>query len=168
MEIYYVAICLVILVFAALGNMNPHILDPGTYMSGGGWYTTDGCYMSGESSKGHSKGCSMGHSKGHSKGRSMTGGSLNMPEGKDVTLYYAPWCGHCKNLMPEWDKVEQSLLGDSTVKVNKINCDENPKLAQREGVKGYPTIVLRNRGQKIVYDGKRTANAILSFIHQTE
>ena len=125
MEIYYVAICLVILVFAALGNMNPQMLTPSYY---------------------------------------MTGGSLNMPVGKDVTLYYAPWCGHCKSLMPEWIKVEKALKTHPHVRVNTINSEENPHLAKREGIKGFPTIILQTRGEKKQYTGDRTAKDILSFV----
>jgi protein disulfide-isomerase-like protein len=94
----------------------------------------------------------------------MTGGSLNMPVGKDVTLYYAPWCGHCKNLMPEWVKVEHALKAHPHVRVNKINSEENPHLAHREGVKGYPTIILQTEGKKTQYKGDRTANDIISFV----
>lgn len=125
MQIYYVATCLIILVFAAVGTMNPHILVPGTY---------------------------------------MRGGSLNMPVGKDVTLYYAPWCGYCKEIMPEWQKVETAMRNDPSTRLTAVNCEENPHLAQREGVKGYPTIILETRGEKKRYSGNRKANDILSFI----
>ena len=125
MEIYFIAICLVILVFAALGNMNPHILP----------------------------------ARHH-----MTGGSLNMPVGKDVTLYYAPWCGHCKDLMPEWVKVEHTLKTHPNVRVNTINSEENPHLVKQEGIKGFPTIILQTRGVKRQYKGYRTAKDILSFV----
>jgi protein disulfide-isomerase-like protein len=83
---------------------------------------------------------------------------------KDLTLYYAPWCGHCKRLMPEWEQVETILAADPAVKVNKINSDEFPHLAKREGITGFPTIVFANAQGKQTYKGDRTAQAIIDFV----
>ena len=89
---------------------------------------------------------------------------------KDIWLleFYAPWCGHCKSLEPEWKQAASNLKG--TVKVAKIDATENQQLAQRFGVNGYPTIKVFNYGvdqkkdsKAIPYNGERTASAITSF-----
>ena len=86
---------------------------------------------------------------------------------KDMWLieFYAPWCGHCKNLEPEWNKSAAELKGK--VKVAKVDATANQKLASRYGVNGYPTIKIFPPGLKkdsLVepYEGGRTAEAIVS------
>lgn len=51
---------------------------------------------------------------------------------------YAPWCGHCKKLQPEWDAAARKTKG--MVMFGKVNCDEEQSLCQSFGVRGYPTI----------------------------
>lgn len=83
---------------------------------------------------------------------------------KLLVLYYAPWCGHCKRLMPEWEKVEKAHQGDAKVKVTKVNCDKEPEKAKKEGVQAFPTIILYKNGEKQVYQESRTAQAIEAFL----
>lgn len=83
---------------------------------------------------------------------------------KVVVLYYAPWCGHCKSLMPEWKKIEDAHKNDPKVSVKKVNCDEEPDKAKKEGVTGFPTIILYKGGVKKIFHDKRTASAIETFI----
>lgn len=59
--------------------------------------------------------------------------------------FYAPWCGHCKNLTPEWAKLATNMKSQN-VKVGKIDSTVHGKLAQRFGVSGYPTIKLMPAG----------------------
>ena len=81
--------------------------------------------------------------------------------GKTLVLYFTPWCGHCKALKPEWEKLEQT--GIKGVTIRKVNADENKDEARDAGVEGYPTIILYNNGEKKVYSGARTADAIAKW-----
>lgn len=55
--------------------------------------------------------------------------------------FYAPWCGHCKNLEPIWNQVAQSLV-DTDIRVGKIDCTRFTSVAQEFSVSGFPTILL--------------------------
>ena len=75
-------------------------------------------------------------------------------------MYYAPWCGHCKTAKPEWIKLEQALNGKvingTEIAISKIDCDENPQVAQKEGIDGFPTFKFEMNGKYYDYNGGRT------------
>lgn len=54
--------------------------------------------------------------------------------------FYAPWCGHCRNLMPTMKKVAKRL--DGLVQVVTVNCDldSNKPLCAEYGIEGFPTL----------------------------
>ena len=61
-------------------------------------------------------------------------------DGKGVWIveFYAPWCGHCKNLAPEYKKAGKALEG--IVGVGAVDCDVHKSLCGQYGVRGFPTI----------------------------
>lgn len=53
--------------------------------------------------------------------------------------FYAPWCGHCQQLQPEWQEAAKQLAHDE-VHLAKVDCTKEQAICDRFDVKAYPTI----------------------------
>eukprot|EP00004_Rigifila_ramosa_P018874 TRINITY_DN4740_c0_g1_i1.p1 TRINITY_DN4740_c0_g1~~TRINITY_DN4740_c0_g1_i1.p1 ORF type:complete len:361 (+),score=90.14 TRINITY_DN4740_c0_g1_i1:152-1084(+) len=78
--------------------------------------------------------------------------------------FYAPWCGHCKALAPEWEQAANQLK-PTGIKVAKVDATVEQSLASKYGIKGYPTIKLfgENKKSPTDYQGERKAGPIASY-----
>ncbi|XP_047490623.1 protein disulfide-isomerase A6 homolog [Penaeus chinensis] len=75
--------------------------------------------------------------------------------------FFAPWCGHCKNLAPHWQKAATELKGK--IKMGALDATVHTVMASRYGVQGYPTIKYFHKGDVGDYDGGRTASDIVAW-----
>ena len=60
--------------------------------------------------------------------------------GPVLVEFYAPWCGHCKSLAPEYTKAAKALKGIMTVAA--VDLDKYKTVGGPYGIKGFPTIKL--------------------------
>ena len=60
--------------------------------------------------------------------------------------FWAPWCGPCRIVSPAVEEVAESM-GDS-IKVCKVNVDENPVSAQNYGIRAIPTLIVFKDGRE--------------------
>lgn len=79
--------------------------------------------------------------------------------------FYAPWCGHCKRLAPEYETAADTLVG-TDIAMMKVDCTEHKDLCSKYGVRGFPTLkVFRNDGSEPTdYSAARTADAMVNFM----
>merc|ERR1712079_298520 len=78
--------------------------------------------------------------------------------------FYAPWCGHCKQLAPIWDKLGEKFKDSEDIVIAKMDSTAN----ELEDIKiqGFPTIKLFKKGDnKVVdYNGERTLEGFAKFL----
>lgn len=77
--------------------------------------------------------------------------------------FYAPWCGHCKKLEPEYEKAA-SALKLRGVPLGKVDATEEKDLASKYNVKGFPTMIWFEEGKDHTYDGGRTTDTIVEWV----
>ena len=94
---------------------------------------------------------------------------------KDVLLeVYAPWCGHCRSLAPEYQQVAEHFGSDDGITIASMDGTQYPPPDDIAGdIQGYPTILFfpavtngKKEGSLLNYDGERTSNEIISYVQQ--
>jgi len=102
--------------------------------------------------------------------RILTEENFEKEVGKDrgaLVEFYAPWCGHCKKLAPEYEKLGASFKKAKSILIGKVDCDEHKSVCTKYGVSGYPTIKWFPKGslEPQKYEGARTAEALAEFVN---
>ncbi|CAJ2654413.1 protein disulfide isomerase-like 1-4-like [Trifolium pratense] len=77
--------------------------------------------------------------------------------------FYAPWCGHCQALAPEYAAAATELKNEGVV-LAKVDASQENELAHEYDVQGFPTVYFFIDGVHKPYNGQRTKDAIVTWI----
>jgi thioredoxin 2 len=79
--------------------------------------------------------------------------------------YWAPWCGPCRMMAPEFAKAAQALA--PKVRLMKLNTEDHPEISSRAGIRGIPALILYRGGREVArLAGARPAADIIAFARQ--
>lgn len=81
---------------------------------------------------------------------------------KAFVAFKAPWCGHCKKLKPEWDKLSENV----EVLIGEVDCTVEKDLCAKHGVQGYPTIKYSTGFGWKKYEQGRDYDTLEKFVEQ--
>ncbi|KAK5658524.1 hypothetical protein OQA88_1916 [Cercophora sp. LCS_1] len=83
--------------------------------------------------------------------------------------FFAPWCGHCKNLAPVYEELASNFeYAKDKVQIAKVDADAEKSLGKRFGIQGFPTLKWFDgkSDQPTDYSGGRDIDALSDFIFQ--
>lgn len=87
-------------------------------------------------------------------------GSINI-----VSFIKLNRCGHCQRLAPTWEELASVFKESKDVHIIKVDCTENKDTCKKQGVRGYPTLLLFETGEAIgKYEGARDLKNLMEFV----
>jgi protein disulfide-isomerase len=78
--------------------------------------------------------------------------------------FYAPWCGHCKAMAPNWVQLAKEMEGK--LHIGEVNCDVETRLCKDVRLRGYPTILFFRGGERVEYDGLRGLGDFVTYANK--
>jgi thioredoxin 1 len=80
--------------------------------------------------------------------------------------FWAEWCGPCKMLTPIIDQLSEEM--QDTIKIVKMNIDENPDSPSTLGIRSIPTLMIFKNGKQVASKvGAHPKNALEKWINSS-
>ena len=84
-----------------------------------------------------------------------------------LVKFYAPWCGHCKSMAADYNKLGSDYEGSNSVLIGDVDATIEQALGEKFGVQGYPTLkyFTQEKGEEPQeYNGGRTYEALKEWV----
>lgn len=80
--------------------------------------------------------------------------------------FFAPWCGHCKNLAPVYEDLAKVFELSKNVQIAKVDADAEKSLGKRYGVQGFPTLKWFDgkTDKPVDYNGGRDIESLTKYV----
>jgi len=72
---------------------------------------------------------------------------VSKSKGISVVDFWAPWCGPCHTMAPALESFTKANKG--RISVFKLDVDENPKTAEKYGIRSVPTVIFFKDGEPL-------------------
>lgn len=86
----------------------------------------------------------------------------------ELYMFKTDWCPHCKRALPIFESLnkeyDHKLVNGHRVLFRVVDCEQEPKLADKFKIEGYPTIKLVKGDQVIEYDAKPEKEQLVQFM----
>jgi len=92
------------------------------------------------------------------------------PSKNVLVSFTAPWCGHCKNLKPIYEKVATTFKPENNCVVANIDADDakNKDIAMKYNIASFPTLKFFSTDNKegIEYEGGRSEADFVAYLNE--
>ena len=78
--------------------------------------------------------------------------------------FYAPWCHHCQAMAPNWQSMAREMQG--RLNIGEVNCEIEKRLCKDVRIKGYPTLLYFQAGERVEYEGLRGLGDLIKYANQ--
>lgn len=86
-----------------------------------------------------------------------------------LVLFYAPWCGYCKKIKPDYSSAATKLKSIGVLAAMNVDTSENFKIKQVYNITGFPTILYFQNGKLLFpYGGDFNENGLVEWMKNPE